>query len=202
MKANEGWREKPVMKGYCKRQGCWMTSHSFTVHKKHKKHLKLINWWGRRQTNGHQGPSLCPSCRLFRELVCRNCQIAGASLIGGQGCWAFSCLQPLHYTGWFTRRSSCLFWQRFRPHISSFKATLMDSKLEHDHSWATGTSDTKSTPQSVGQHQRHSETLLILITNYNNLINSMRRRCVALCEANGGHTRYWLFFGPRTPPIQ
>ncbi len=32
-----------------------------------------------------------------------------------------------------------------------------------------------------------------------NLINSMRRRCVALRETNGGHTRYWLFFGP--PPI-
>ncbi len=28
----------------------------------------------------------------------------------------------------------------------------------------------------------------------NNLINSMRRRCVALREANGGHTRYWLVF--------
>ncbi len=35
----------------------------------------------------------------------------------------------------------------------------------------------------------------------NNLINSTRRRCVALREANGGHTtftRYWLVFGP--PP--
>ncbi len=30
----------------------------------------------------------------------------------------------------------------------------------------------------------------------NNLINSMWRRCVALREANGGHTRYWLVFGP------
>ncbi len=30
----------------------------------------------------------------------------------------------------------------------------------------------------------------------NNLINSMRRRCVALHEANGGHTRYWLVFRP------
>ncbi len=29
----------------------------------------------------------------------------------------------------------------------------------------------------------------------NNLINSMRRRCVALLEANGGHIRYWLVFG-------
>ncbi len=28
----------------------------------------------------------------------------------------------------------------------------------------------------------------------NNLINSMRRRCVALREANGGHTRYGLVF--------
>ncbi len=27
-------------------------------------------------------------------------------------------------------------------------------------------------------------------TTINNLINSMRRRCVALCEANGGNTRY------------
>ncbi len=34
----------------------------------------------------------------------------------------------------------------------------------------------------------------------NNLINSMRRRCVALREANGGHTRYWLVFG--APRIQ
>ncbi len=30
----------------------------------------------------------------------------------------------------------------------------------------------------------------------NNLINSMRRRCVKLSEANGGHTRYWLVFRP------
>ncbi len=29
----------------------------------------------------------------------------------------------------------------------------------------------------------------------NNLTNSMQRRCVALREANGGHTRYWLVFG-------
>ncbi len=34
----------------------------------------------------------------------------------------------------------------------------------------------------------------------NNLINSMQRRCVALREANGGHTRYWLVFGPPGPP--
>lgn len=93
----EGWREKPVMKGNYKRQGCWMTSHSFMA-KNIKKLLKLINWWGRQQTNGLQGPSLCHLCRLFQELVGRSCQIASASLIGGQGGWAFSCLQPLHYT--------------------------------------------------------------------------------------------------------
>ncbi len=34
----------------------------------------------------------------------------------------------------------------------------------------------------------------------NNLINSMRRRCVALRAANGGHTRYWLVFEPPAPP--
>ncbi len=32
-----------------------------------------------------------------------------------------------------------------------------------------------------------------------NLINSMWRRCVALRVANGGHTRYWLVFGPPPP---
>ncbi len=34
----------------------------------------------------------------------------------------------------------------------------------------------------------------------NNLINSMWRRCVALREANGSHTRYWLVFGPPGHP--
>ncbi|ROL46454.1 Glutamate receptor ionotropic, NMDA 2B [Anabarilius grahami] len=34
----------------------------------------------------------------------------------------------------------------------------------------------------------------------NNLINSIRRRCFALREANGGHTRYRLVFGPPGPP--
>jgi len=33
-------------------------------------------------------------------------------------------------------------------------------------------------------------------TTINNLINSMWRRCVALRETNGGHTRYWLVFRP------
>ncbi len=32
-------------------------------------------------------------------------------------------------------------------------------------------------------------------TTINNLINSMWRICVALHEANDGHTRYWLVFG-------
>ncbi len=38
----------------------------------------------------------------------------------------------------------------------------------------------------------------------NNLINSMQRRCVTLREVNGGHTRFWLVFGPpwTPPPIQ
>ncbi len=36
----------------------------------------------------------------------------------------------------------------------------------------------------------------------NNLINSMRRRYVTLREANGGHTRYWLVFGPRSNTVK
>ncbi len=33
----------------------------------------------------------------------------------------------------------------------------------------------------------------------NNLINYMRRKCVELREANDGHTRYLLVFGPPNP---
>ncbi len=36
----------------------------------------------------------------------------------------------------------------------------------------------------------------ILHATINNLINSMQSWCVALHEANGGHIRYWLVFGP------
>ncbi len=53
------------------------------------------------------------------------------------------------------------------------------------------------------QHLRTSieeEWINITQATINNLINSMRRRCVALREANGGHTRYWLVFGPPCPP--
>ncbi len=37
---------------------------------------------------------------------------------------------------------------------------------------------------------------------FHNLINSMQRICVALIETNGGHTRYWLVFGPPPGPAQ
>jgi len=52
--------------------------------------------------------------------------------------------------------------------------------------------------------QQHCTTIEEEWTNIpqatiNNLINSMRRRCVALREANVGHTIYWLVFGPPTP---
>ncbi len=50
------------------------------------------------------------------------------------------------------------------------------------------------TSSSFAQPLKRSGPTLSLATN-NNLINSMRRRCVALREANGGHTRYWLVFG-------
>ncbi|KAL0169475.1 hypothetical protein M9458_034071, partial [Cirrhinus mrigala] len=40
------------------------------------------------------------------------------------------------------------------------------------------------------QQLRTEEWTNIPQATINNLINSMRRRCVALREANGGHTRY------------
>ncbi len=57
-------------------------------------------------------------------------------------------------------------------------------------------------PANIQQFHRaiEEEWTNIQQATINNLINSMRRRCVALREANGGHTRYWLVFElPRTP---
>ncbi len=48
-------------------------------------------------------------------------------------------------------------------------------------------------PVPANIQQLHTANIPQATTN--TLINSMRRRCVALREANGGHTRYWLVFG-------
>ncbi len=53
-------------------------------------------------------------------------------------------------------------------------------------------------PANIQQLHTEEEWTNIPQATINNLINSMRRRCVALREENGGHTRYWLVFGP--PP--
>ncbi len=55
--------------------------------------------------------------------------------------------------------------------------------------------DSVSVPANI--NQLRIETIEEKWTNIpqatiNNLTNSMWRRCVALCEANSGHTRYWL----------
>ncbi len=51
-------------------------------------------------------------------------------------------------------------------------------------------------PANIQQLRTEEEWTNIPQATINNLINSMWRRCVPLREENGGHTRYWLVFGP------
>ncbi len=86
-------------------------------------------------------------------------------------------------------------------HPSSCMASILTGHVTH---WAclgcTGSAYTTACSISCQIQQLHTaieeEWTNIPQATINNLINSMWRRCVALREANGGHTRYWLVFGP------
>ncbi len=58
--------------------------------------------------------------------------------------------------------------------------------------YTTACSSSCQYPATLHSHWRGEDQHYTI----NNLTNSMWRRCVALREANGGHTRYWLIFGP------
>ncbi len=82
-------------------------------------------------------------------------------------------------------------------HPSSCMANILTGHVTH---WAclgcsgsvymTACSSSCQYPATSHSHWRVDQHSTI-----NNLSNSMWRRWFALCEANGGHTRYWLF-GP------
>ncbi len=71
--------------------------------------------------------------------------------------------------------------------------------------YMTACSSSRQYPATLHSHWRGVDQHIPQAT-INNLINSMPRRCVALHEANGHHTRYWLVFRPHRapppPPIQ
>ncbi len=85
-----------------------------------------------------------------------------------------------------------LAWPAYSPDMSP---------IEHD--WdALDRRIRQRVPVPANIQQLHTaieeEWINIPQATINNLFNSMWRRCVALREANGGHSRYWLVFTPNT----
>ncbi len=102
-----------------------------------------------------------------------------------------------------------------RPHVASICTQFLEAENIPVLAWPSYSPDMspiehvwdaldlrlrQRVPIPANIHQLHTaieeEWTNIPQATVNNLINSMRRRCAALREANGGHTRYWLVFGP------
>ncbi len=66
--------------------------------------------------------------------------------------------------------------------------------------YMTACSSSRQYPATSHSHWRGVDQHIPQAT-INNLINSMPRRCVALHEANGHHTRYWLVFRPHRKTV-
>ncbi len=109
-----------------------------------------------------------------------------------------------------------------RPHVAKICTQVLEAEIipvlawpayspdmsPMEHVWdALDRCKRQRVPVPVNIQQLHTaieeEWTHIPQATINNLINSMRRRCVALREANVGHTRYWMVFAPpRTPPTE
>ena len=114
----------------------------------------------------------------------------------------------------FIRRHHLMFQHdNARPHVARISTQFLEA--EHvpvlpwpasspdmspiEHVWdALGRLERQHGPVPANIHQLRTaieeEWDNIPQATINSLINSMWRRCVALHEANGGHTRYWLVF--------
>ncbi len=103
-----------------------------------------------------------------------------------------SCCKDLYTIpgSWKAENIPVLAWPAYSPDMSPI-----------EHVWdALDRRIRQCAPVPANIQQLHTaikeEWTNITQTTINNLINSMWRRCVALCEANGGHTKYWLVPNP------
>ncbi len=129
-------------------------------------------WWNSSQRSW--GPLLCHASTTITS--CCSMIMHGPMLQGpGHNSWKLKTSQFLH--GQHTHRTC---------HPLSMFGMLWIRHIRH------------RVPVPVNIQQLHTaieeEWTNIAQATINNLINSKGRRCVALREANGGHTRYWLVF--------
>ncbi len=114
----------------------------------------------------------------------------------------------------FTTITSCCSMKHAQPHVSSICTQFLEAENIPVLAWPAYSPDMSPIENVWDAMDRHIRQCVPVPANIqqlrtaieeectnipqptiNNLINSMRRTCVALREANSGHTRYWL-----TPP--
>ncbi len=81
-----------------------------------------------------------------------------------------------------------LAWPAYSPDMSPIEPVL-DALDRHIRQRVPVSASIQQLHTAIEEESTNSPQATI-----NNLINSMWRRCVALHEVNGGHTRYWLVF--------
>lgn len=101
-------------------------------------------------------------------------------------CLAIQSLPLPHVAAWYSIARICITFQFLNGHPKQVTRLVWDALYW----WVR-----QQVPVPADVQQLHNATeqegTNISKTTVNNLINSTRRRCVALCEANAGQTRYW-----------
>ncbi len=156
----------------------------YVMDNKHRCILLMAFWMYRHTMTRSWGPLLCHSSTTITS--CCSMIMHGPMLQGSVlNSWKLKTSQFLH--GQHTHRTCHplsifgMLWigvnDSVFPSILAVPANIQQPRTAIEEEWT-------NIPQAT----------------INNLTNSMRRRCVALSEANGGHTRYWLVFWTPPPP--
>ncbi len=153
--------------------GLWY-GQAYVMDNEHRCILLMVFWMHRDTMTRSWGPLLCHSSMTITSCCS---MIMHSPMLQGHNSWKLKTSQFL------------LAWPAYSPDMSPI-----------EHVWdALDRRIRQRVPVPANIQQLYTafeeEWTNIPQATINNLINSMRRRCVALRKANGGHTRYWLVFG-------
>ncbi len=162
--------------------GGLMYGQAYIMDNEHRCILLMAFWMHRDTVTRSWGPFLCHSSTSITS--CCSMIMHGPMLQGSvHNSWKLKTSQFLHgqHTHWTCHPLSMfgMVWIDVYDSVFLVLSNIQQLHTAIEEEWT-------SIPQ----------------TAINNLINSMWRRCVALHEANGGHTRYWLVFDTRPPSPQ
>ncbi len=157
--------------------GLWY-GQAYVMENEHRGIILMAFWMHRDTVTRSWGPLLCHSSTTITS--CCSMIMHGPILQGSV------------HNSWKLKTSQFLHGPAYSPDMSPIGACLGCSGS----AYTSACSCSCQYPATSHRHWRGVDQHPTI----NNLINSMRSRCAALREANGGHTRYWLMFPPS--PIQ